>query len=186
MISAGYTLRATYVVLTRTLQKRLEAYRLTSPQWYFMREIWIQEGLNQTELSKRVGTAESTTVSALRVLERRKLIYRESRPLDRRASRVYLTEVGRKLRDEVIPVINHVNEIALDGLSTADLESFDRILAHIRKNLWQHLDEINARETKNTKRAAAAANKAKAGRKRSASPAGANGTRRGSQRGASR
>ena len=42
MISAGYMVRATYLAVTRVLQHRLKVYELTSPQWYFMREIWIQ------------------------------------------------------------------------------------------------------------------------------------------------
>jgi DNA-binding MarR family transcriptional regulator len=146
MISAGYIVRATYLAFTRVLQKRLAMYRLTSPQWYFMREIWIQEGLNQRELSERVGTAESTTVSALRVLERRRLIYRESTPRDRRASRVYLTEAGRRLRDDVLPVIEAVNKIAIEGLSQRDIKNLERILAHIRQNLWRSLEDIERLE----------------------------------------
>ena len=140
MISAGYMVRATYLAVTRVLQQRLKVYKLTSPQWYFMREIWIQEGLNQRELSDRVGTAESTTVSALRVLERRRLIYRESKPRDRRASRVYLTDAGRKLRNDVIPIINSVNEIALAGLTSSELTGLESTLRRIRENLWESLD----------------------------------------------
>jgi DNA-binding MarR family transcriptional regulator len=146
MISAGYMVRATYLAVTRVLQKRLQAYRLTSPQWYFMREIWIQEGLSQRELSERVGTAESTTVSALRVLERRRLIFRESAPRDRRASRVYLTDAGRRLRDDVIPIIDAVNKVAIGGLPHRDVENLERILAHIRQNLWRSLEEIERLE----------------------------------------
>ncbi len=140
MISAGYMVRATYLAVTRTLQHRLKIYELTSPQWYFMREIWIQEGLNQRELSDRVGTAESTTVSALRVLEKRRLVYRESKPRDRRASRVYLTEAGKKLRDDVIPIINSVNDVALSGLSQSETVVLEKALRRIRENLWQSLE----------------------------------------------
>jgi DNA-binding MarR family transcriptional regulator len=146
MISAGYMVRATYLAVTRVLQKRLSAYKLTSPQWYFMREIWIQEGLSQRELSERVGTAESTTVSALRVLERRRLIYRESTPGDRRASRVHLTPAGRRLRDAVIPIIDAVNTVAIDGLSPREMKTMERTLAQVRRNLWRHLGEIEAAE----------------------------------------
>lgn len=138
-VSAAYTIRATYLAFTRVLQRRMEAYKLTTPQWYFMREIWIEEGLNQRELSARVGTAESTTVSALRVLERRRLIYRESTPADRRASRVYLSEAGRRLRDEVLPVIGAVNDAATEGLSKRDLAHLEQTLAQIRRNLWRNL-----------------------------------------------
>ncbi len=148
-VSAAYMIRATYLAFTRVLQKRMEAYKLTTPQWYFIREIWIEEGLNQRELSARVGTAESTTVSALRVLERRRLIYRETTPADRRSSRVYLSEAGRRLRDDVLPIIRAVNDAATDGLPKRDIVHLERTLAHIRRNLWRNLvdsvDELPSR-----------------------------------------
>lgn len=147
MISVGYMVRATYIAVTRALQHRLGVYKLTSPQWYFMREIWMQEGLSQRELSERVGTAESTTVSALRVLERRKLIHRVSRRGDRRASRVYLTETGKRLRKDVIPIITAVNALAIEGLSPSDVAALDRILGHIRANLWASMGEAEQIET---------------------------------------
>jgi DNA-binding MarR family transcriptional regulator len=100
----------------------------------FMREVWIEEGLSQRELSARVGTAESTTVSALRVLERRKLIKRIAKPNDRRAIRVYLTPVGRQLQHEVVPKIQKVNELLVRGIPANDLETFNRVLARIQEN----------------------------------------------------
>lgn len=149
MISAGYMVRATYIAVTRVLQKRLQAYRLTSPQWYFMREIWIQEGLSQRELSERVGTAESTTVSALRVLERRRLIRRESTPRDRRSSRVYLTAAGQRLRDNVLPIIDDVNKVAMEGLSQREVKELERTLAKIRQSLWRDLEEAQRPKSRN-------------------------------------
>lgn len=143
MISAGYMIRATYLAVTAVLQDQLKAYKLTSPQWHFMREIWMQEGLSQRELSDRVGTAVSTTVSALRVLERRGLIYRESISSDRRISRVYLTEAGRRMRNNVLPVIKRINKIAIEDVSQREMKDLERILAKIRRNLWQFLEGSN-------------------------------------------
>jgi DNA-binding MarR family transcriptional regulator len=100
-----------------------------------MREIWIEEGLSQRELSERVGTAESTTVSALRVLERRKFIFRKAKLRDRRTSRVYLTDLGKKMRDELMPIIAHVNRQAVRGMSKREVEALSRSLAKIRANL---------------------------------------------------
>jgi MarR family transcriptional regulator, organic hydroperoxide resistance regulator len=132
--TVGYFLRQTHIALSRALQHRLARHNLTSPQMIFMREIWLEEGLSQTELSARVGTAESTTVSALRVLERRKLIRRVARPGDRRAIRVYLTAAGRRLERDVIPKIVAVNARVVRGIPTRDLDVLLRALATIRDN----------------------------------------------------
>lgn len=148
MISAGYMIRAAYLAVTAALQDRLKVYRLTSPQWYFMREIWMQEGLSQRELSDRVGTAVSTTVAALRVLERRRLIHRQSTAADRRISRVYLTQAGRQLRDDVLPVIESINTLAVAGVSRRELRDLERILDKIKGNLWRCLEAPSVAEAR--------------------------------------
>ncbi len=132
--TVGYILRQANIALSRALQRRLKRYNLTSPQMIFMREIWLEEGLSQRELSERVGTAESTTVAALRVLERRKLIRRVAKPLDRRAIRVFLTSEGRRLEREVVPKIYQVNDRATAGLTRRELAALNAALRTIRDN----------------------------------------------------
>jgi DNA-binding MarR family transcriptional regulator len=131
----GYVLRAAYLAMIQTLQRRLSAYHLTSPQWWFLREIWNEEGLTQRELSGRVGTAESTTVNALRVLERRKLITRVVRRGDRRAVGIFLTPAGRRLEAKVMPIIAGVSRAGLRGFSTAETAAFMRALIAFHDNL---------------------------------------------------
>jgi MarR family transcriptional regulator, organic hydroperoxide resistance regulator len=132
--TVGYFIRKTHIALSRALQQRLAPYNLTSPQMIFMREIWLEEGLSQRELSARIGITEPTTVSALKVLERRKLIKRIAKQRDRRAVRVYLTPAGRRLETEVVPKIRAVNEAVIRGVSPRDLAVLDQVLARIREN----------------------------------------------------
>ena len=132
--TVGYFIRKTHSAISRALQQRLARYDLTSPQMIFMREIWIEEGLSQRELSARIGITEPTTVSALKVLERRKLIKRIAKARDRRAVRVYLTAAGRRLEREVVPKIHAVNDAVIAGISAQDLAVLDRVLACIRDN----------------------------------------------------
>jgi MarR family transcriptional regulator, organic hydroperoxide resistance regulator len=132
--TVGYFIRKTHIAISRALQQRLARYDLTSPQMIFMREIWIEEGLSQRELSARIGITEPTTVSALKVLERRKLIKRIAKARDRRAVRVYLTAAGRRLEKEVVPKIHAVNDAVIAGISAQDLAVLDKALARIRDN----------------------------------------------------
>ena len=131
----GYVLRAAYLAMTQTLQRRLSTYHLTSPQWWFLREIWNEEGLTQRDLSARVGTAESTTVNALRVLERRKLVTRVVRKGDRRAVGIFLTAAGRRLEQKVMPIIAGVSEAGLSGFSREQTARFMRTLIAFHDNL---------------------------------------------------
>jgi DNA-binding MarR family transcriptional regulator len=123
----------------------------------FMREIWLEEGLSQRELSARVGTAESTTVSALRVLERRRLIKRIAKPGDRRAVRVYLTPAGRQLELDVVPKIRAANELFVRGIPAHELDVLNRVLTVIRRNASEIAGAEAAREESDPARAGATA-----------------------------
>jgi DNA-binding MarR family transcriptional regulator len=60
----------------RVLERRIARFGVTRGQWYFLRVLWIRDGLTQRELSARVGMMEPTTVIALKGMERAGLVRR--------------------------------------------------------------------------------------------------------------
>src|SRR4051812_48351920 len=96
--SLGYLTRIATRSFTRALEKRTLPHGISGGQWRFLRALWLEEGLTQRELSRRVGTTEPTTVTALKSLERNGLIRREPSAEDRRRVHVYLTPAAKKLR----------------------------------------------------------------------------------------
>lgn len=75
-----------------------------------------EEGLNQTELSHELLTHRSNVTGLVDRLEERDLVQRRSVPNDRRAYRVVLTESGRKLLQEILPVYYKAAEDVWDGI----------------------------------------------------------------------
>jgi hypothetical protein len=69
--SVGYQIRATHWALQRFLQLKIEPHGVTPGMWYFLRALWHEDGLNQRELSRRVGTMEPTTLSAILNMEKK-------------------------------------------------------------------------------------------------------------------
>ncbi|MBT6286057.1 MAG: MarR family transcriptional regulator [Rhodospirillaceae bacterium] len=115
--SAGYLIRDTHLLFARALRNRLQTHQITPGQWYFLRTLWDEEGLSQRELSRRVGTTEPTTVSALRLLARNGMIERVRNPKDRRTINIFLTDKARDMKAELMPVAFAVNDIATAGLT---------------------------------------------------------------------
>src|SRR5262245_9896289 len=76
--SLGYLTRIVSRSFSRALEKRTLPHGISSGQWRFLRALWLEEGLTQRELSRRVGTQEPTTVTALKGLERSGMIRRET------------------------------------------------------------------------------------------------------------
>ena len=133
--SAGYLVRDTHLLFAKALRTRLQSHQITPGQWYFLRALWDEEGLSQRELSRRVGTTEPTTVSALRLLARSGMIERVRNPKDRRTINIYLTDKARDMKSELMPVAIEVNDLATAGLSRDEFLQLRDLLQKMRNNL---------------------------------------------------
>tara|TARA_R110000868_G_scaffold4155_55_gene25713 strand:+ start:2190 stop:2693 length:504 start_codon:yes stop_codon:yes gene_type:complete len=133
--SAGYLVRDTHLLFAKALRNRLQAHQITPGQWYFLRTLWDEEGLSQRELSRRVGTTEPTTVSALRLLARNGMVERVRNPKDRRTINIFLTDTARAMKAELMPVAVEVNDIATAGLTDDEFDQLRSLLKKVRENL---------------------------------------------------
>jgi DNA-binding MarR family transcriptional regulator len=104
-------------------------------QWRFLRELWHEDGLTQTELAARVGRREPTAGSAVRLLERSGLIRLERQEHDRRKTRVHLTRKGRALKEELLPLVRRFDALATSDLSPAEVEQFKSLMQRVRETV---------------------------------------------------
>jgi DNA-binding MarR family transcriptional regulator len=141
--SVGYQIRRTHRLVQRALQVRIEAHGVTLGMWYFLRALWDEDGLTQRELSRRVGTMEPTTMSAIALMEKSGFVERRRNEEDRRKINVYLTERGRALERELLPAGIAVVDIATQTFTSRELEMFLGLLREIQKNLSEDLEKHN-------------------------------------------
>jgi DNA-binding MarR family transcriptional regulator len=138
--SLGYLTRIAFRNFSRALERRTQAHGVSSGQWRFLRVLWIEDGITQRELSRRVGLREPTTVTALKGLEKAGLIHRWQSPDDRRKLHVYLTPKARQLRPVLAPYIAEVNQMAVQGLSADEVRILQDMLRRIGRNLAEDLE----------------------------------------------
>jgi DNA-binding MarR family transcriptional regulator len=119
----------------RLLEKRIAPYGVTRGQWYFLRVLWVEDGLSQRALSARVGMMEPTTVIALRGMEKAGLIRRVRCADDKRKAQVWLTAKAKRMRDELLTIVRGITEDAEAGISHKDFEIFRRVIARMTENL---------------------------------------------------
>jgi DNA-binding MarR family transcriptional regulator len=134
-LSSGYLVRDAHRAFQRLLERRIGAYGVARGQWYFLRVLWITDGLSQRELSARVGMMEPTTVIALRSMERDGLVQRVRGKDDRRKVRVFLSAKAKRLHDELIGVARGITDAAEEGIAPRDLAVFRRAIARMTANL---------------------------------------------------
>jgi DNA-binding MarR family transcriptional regulator len=134
-LSSGYLVRDAHRAFQRLLERRIGAYGVARGHWYFLRVLWITDGLSQRELSGRVGMMEPTTVIALRSMERAGLVRRIRSEDDRRKVRVFLSAKAKRLRNELIGVARGITDAAEAGVAPRDLTAFRRAIARMTANL---------------------------------------------------
>jgi DNA-binding MarR family transcriptional regulator len=128
--------------LIRALQTRLTGHGVSFGHWTFLRILWEQDGLTQRELSDRAGVMEPTTSSALTALEKLGYLTRRRMPDSRKKVYVFLTPKGRALKAKLVPLALKVNELAVAGVSAADIAATRRTLLLMVENLAK--DELAA------------------------------------------
>ncbi len=135
--SLGYQIRATHRLFQRALQTELERAGVTLGTWYFLRVLWSEDGITQSQLSQRVGTMEPTTLSAIRDMVRNGWVRRVPHAEDRRKINIHMTDKGRALRDQLLPVAYAVIASASVGLTEREKTMMISLLKAIQANLQE-------------------------------------------------
>jgi DNA-binding MarR family transcriptional regulator len=140
----AHLIRDSFRGVSRSLQTRLAQHSVSFGHWTFLRILWEHDGLTQRELSNEAGVMEPTTFAALRAMEQLGYVTREKLPDNRKSISVKLTPAGRKLKKVLVPLAEEVNEIAVRGVSEADIFTTRNTLLAIIQNLAQ--DELDLAE----------------------------------------
>lgn len=133
--SSGYLVRDAHRAFQRVLERRIARFGVTRGQWYFLRVLWMEDGLTQRELSLRVGMMEPTTVIALRGMEKAGLVRRARSREDGRRTHVSLTPLGRRLERQLLPVARQIVRAAEKGIGRREVDVFREVIARMTKNL---------------------------------------------------
>lgn len=127
----------------KELGKRIAPLNVSLGQWYALRVLWVQDGLTQAEIAQRAGVAPPGMVAALRSLIEQGIVVRDRHPTDQRKNLIFLTKRGRQLEVDCLTEAARVNEIALAGVSEADIEVCMRVLHAARSGIQADASEAN-------------------------------------------
>ena len=94
-----------------------------------------EDGLTLGELARRCGLENSTLTPLVTDLEHAQLVARARAPEDRRVSRLYLTDAGRRRERQLRALWFQVQQQALGGISDEELALLHQTLDAICTNL---------------------------------------------------
>jgi len=108
--SLGYLVSHLNVELQHELDSRLKRYQLDIKLWPVLFALWQEEGISQTELSRRCDVANYTMTRLLDQLQVQGLIYRHQEEDNRRAFQIFLTDQAKAMEQDLIREAERVNE----------------------------------------------------------------------------
>jgi DNA-binding MarR family transcriptional regulator len=134
-VQLAYEVRETSRALLQALKTRLEAHKITLGQYFFIRQLELQEGVSQAQISGSLQTTTAASVPTIDALERRGLIKRVRDLDDRRVTRIFLTPKGRVLWKKLTGYAYELGCTAATGLSVRQMQTLRSLLAVLRTNL---------------------------------------------------
>lgn len=120
---------------SRSLHMRLAEHSVSLGHWTFLRILWVNDGLTQSELSERAGLMQPTTFFAVNGMEQLGYIKREKLPNSRRNVHIFLTPAGRALRKKLVPYADEIDALAVAGISSRNIAVTARTLLAVIQNL---------------------------------------------------
>lgn len=125
------------IAVMRRLQRNLReaGLSITSEQWSIMYNLWVEEGLTQQELAIRTFRDKPSVTRLINNLERLNLVIRVNDKNDRRSNLIYLTKIGRKMKDEGMKQAANTIEQALGGLTDDQIALSHTTLHRVLFNL---------------------------------------------------
>ena len=108
---------------------------ISQDQWIVIGPIWKQKGISQKEIAEYCGKDKTSITKIIDTLEKKNLLVRYSDQIDQRIKRVVLSNKGKDLMKNVMPVIEQHRNDLLEGIKSREIETFKVVLKKIYNNL---------------------------------------------------
>ena len=122
-------------LLRRSFDERARGIGVTRPQWQVLSLLSFHAGINQGGLAELLEVEPITLGRMIDRLQDAQMVERRADPTDRRAWRLFLTDKGQRLLDELRPFAYETYEIALEGVSEEERAALMASLGRMRTNL---------------------------------------------------
>ncbi|CAH6883444.1 Transcriptional regulator, MarR family [Vibrio chagasii] len=126
--SFGWLVNVVANKASKDFDVELKKYGLTIALWPTLMCLWEEEGLTQRDIAAKSKVENSTTTRTLDKLEKLDLVERRADPNSRRSFRIYLTEKGKELEKDIIPVPARVNKELMSALDADEQQQMIGLL----------------------------------------------------------
>lgn len=122
----------------------LKPLGITGGQWWMLTYISLHNGLSQNQLAEELNMGKVSVGGLLDRLELNQLIERRMDLSDKRVKRIFLTNQGTALVERIRLTSANVQEVALDGISSTELDYAIAALTRMESNLLDFIKNPQA------------------------------------------
>ncbi|KXV66155.1 MarR family winged helix-turn-helix transcriptional regulator [Gluconobacter oxydans] len=126
-------------LFTLLLERELKKTGLRSGQLPVLQALQDGKTLNQKALADFADIEQPGMTTLLARMERDGLIQREADPTDRRSTLVTLTPDGQRKSRNIVPIMEHLTDIALKGFTPLERDILVTLLERINSSLKSQL-----------------------------------------------
>ncbi len=136
-MNLGMLIRSAHNSMTgRFVQNVLDSgIDISMDQWMVLGPIWHFESPSQKELGKICLKDKPSITRIIDTLEKKSLVVRISDQIDHRIKRVVLTNAGKQLFYDVLPIMEKTRKEARGEIPDKEIEIFKEVLFKIIQNL---------------------------------------------------
>jgi len=126
-------IKETFILLDDGDRRLFSQFNLTPPRFYTLSHISEEPGLSSSRLSERLLCDKSNVTRIVKGLESKGYIERRPHETDGRALRLFLTEKGTAVLQQVQSAHTQFNQTRIDSIDT-----------HSQAQLQHHLTQLNS------------------------------------------
>lgn len=119
-------------------QRYKDKFSLSVTEWRIMAVLGEYPGASADEVSAKTQTEKSIISRALQKLLQRHLVLREVDQSDRRRQNLTLTEMGRTVYQDIVPMSYDYEDRLLSCLNESEQKNLDSLI----EKLYEHAQEI--------------------------------------------
>ncbi|MEZ8167111.1 MarR family winged helix-turn-helix transcriptional regulator [Vibrio tasmaniensis 1F-187] len=126
--SFGWMINVIANKASKDFDTELKENGLTIALWPTLMCLWEEEGITQRDIAAKSKVENSTTTRTLDKLEKLELVERRADPNSRRSFRIYLTEKGKALEEQLIPIPTRLNKELMNELDAEEQQQMIKLL----------------------------------------------------------
>ena len=142
-MSMGMLINSAHRAMTkRFVQNAMKSgLDISLDQWMVLGPIWQLESASQKELGEITLKDKTSITRLVDILEKKNLVVRVEDQIDHRIKRVILTNAGKQLFFDVLPIMEKTREEVRKDIPDQDIETFKKVLSSIIVNLEDEKDK---------------------------------------------